>query len=92
MTTTTTLSAKFADDPNYRARAGRMPSWTTIARPTARLACSECAQLQHETRGRCGARMLPRQRRSFPNQHDAALLLCTTHADAWRQLDREDLR
>jgi len=91
--TSAELSAKFAD-PDYRASAGRRPSWAKIANPAAKGAmCAECAQLQHETRGAFGPRMQPRTRRSFPKSAGGspALALCTRHAQAWRDRDAEDM-
>jgi hypothetical protein len=91
---TAELSAKFGTDPDYRASAGRRPSWAKIANPSARGAmCAECAQLQHETRGQFGPRMQPRTRRSFPAKVGGgpALSLCTRHAQAWRDRDAEDM-
>ncbi|WP_280427837.1 hypothetical protein [Nocardia brasiliensis] len=100
------LSAKYRTDPQYRADADWRPQWSKVANPAGRaVMCHECAQLQHETRGRFGPRMQPRKRRAFPakSEPDPArpgamiritgptLLLCSRHAFAWEALDKAAL-
>ncbi|MGW4117091.1 hypothetical protein [Nocardia sp. NPDC004711] len=96
---TAELSQRYSKDPDYRASAERKPSWAKITNPSARGAfCDECANLQHETGGKFGPRMQPRQRRHFPTKTvngekvggGPALRLCTRHAEAWRERDDID--
>lgn len=80
-TTTQTLSARFDVDA-YHARPKDTIRWTATRSGRG---CDECAALQHETRGQYGPRHPARQRRAITGGPD--LLLCHTHADAWRTRD-----
>jgi len=81
------LSEHFAVEA-YRVRGSERPKW---AKATVRTKhCDECAMIQHETRGAVGPRMQPRHRRTLPDRK-VSLLLCTRHAQAWRERDEADL-
>jgi hypothetical protein len=97
------LSGKFHTDPAYRASADWKPRWAKVANPGRGATCQECAQLQHENRGKFGPRMQPRQRRSFPPKtmpdpetglsvkvKGPTLLLCSRHAAVWEEIDKGD--
>jgi hypothetical protein len=98
------LSGKYRTDAEYRANAEWQPKWTPVKPGPRAGACDECAQLQHETRGKFGPRMQPRKRRVFPTKSapDPAtghtirvkgpvLALCSRHAQAWEELDADDI-
>ncbi|MFE4461446.1 hypothetical protein ACFROC_29190 [Nocardia tengchongensis] len=87
--TSAPLSRHFSAEP-WRATAARRPKWQKIANPSPAAHCSECAVLQHETRGEFGPRMQPRARRTFAGDKASALVLCSRHAQAWRARDAVD--
>lgn len=93
--TSASLSQRYATQPDYQARPGDRPRWSKIDTPPAGAMCDECAQLQHETRGRYGPRKQPRERRTFPaiagkRAAGPALRLCYQHAQVWHAKDDHD--
>ncbi len=92
---TAQLSARYLADPAYRATSVRKPKWGSIKNPAAPNAmCGECVQIQHETRGKFGPRMQPRNTRSLPRTLDhpaTTLKLCARHTESWRAIDHKDL-
>lgn len=81
------LSRMFSLSP-LRARVGRLPKWTKFA---ARQECVECFALQHENPRRLTRlRNRATSRRSISGGKD--LILCSSHAELWRERDADDLR
>lgn len=85
MSINTTLSERYAA-PGYRATRRRAARWTKLT-PRAGAMCTECVQMQHETHNGYKTRQRPKERRTVG---EAELLLCTGHAEAWRERDKGD--
>lgn len=81
------LSRQF-DCERYRALPTDQVTWTAQPR-SPRVNCDECGAIQHETRGASGRPNPARHRRRIGGAGEY-LVLCETHAQAWRDRDAYD--
>lgn len=84
---TSVFSRQF-DSERYRALPTDEITWTAQPR-SPRATCDECGAIQHETRGASGRPAAARHRRRVGGAGEY-LLLCETHAEAWRERDATD--
>lgn len=83
------LSRHYSNSDYRLSRSRPNVDWDNLTKPPAKDHCAECFMVQHETRGKSEPRMQPRWRRTIPG--GPQLLLCSRHAEAWRERDRADV-